>query len=110
MSKYNIYTDECRYLVLKIIEQAIRDYLLFENSPSRAERNHYTTAMDFLFDDEYHIWYGEKEVNLIILLSWLGLDPDWFRRRVREAKQNKTRKVRLRGVIRKRTRSSDVDR
>ena len=47
--------DECRYLILKIIEQAVRDYISLEDSSAPIDQYFYNTAYRFLFDDRYKI-------------------------------------------------------
>jgi hypothetical protein len=74
--------DECRYLIIKIVEQAVRDFISLGNSSAPIERNYYETACEFLFDNEYKIDYGGKERSLQDLLDILDIDVQWFRERV----------------------------
>jgi len=83
--------DECRYLILKIIEQAVRDYLALENNSAPIDRFYYETACRFLFDNDYTIDYGGVERNLQGLLNILDIDISWFRERVVKLKDIKIR-------------------
>jgi len=81
--------DECRYLILKIIEQAVRDYISLDGSDVLAEQALFATAEGFLFDDDYQIHWGDEEKTLCDLLDFLDIDIDWFRERVEIAKERK---------------------
>lgn len=91
--------DECRYLILKIIEQAVRDYLSLQYSNAPIEQSYYDTACQFLFDDGYTIDYGETEKTLNDLLDVLGLELDWFRERVVKLKDRKIRSFQFRRLL-----------
>ena len=81
--------DECRILILKIIDQAIRDYLNLEHSNSPSERRYYEEACEFLFDADYYIDYGGVDKNLQDLLDILDIDIEWMRERVVKLKDRK---------------------
>ena len=83
--------DECRYLILKMIEQAVRDYISLGNSSAPIERYYYETACEFLFDDDYYIDYGGVDRNLRDLLDILDINVDWFRERVVKLKDRRIR-------------------
>jgi len=85
----NIFDDECRRIILKIIEQAIRDYISLENATAPIEKYYYQTARDFLFDDEYAIDYGGEDKTIHDLLDIVGLDIDWIRYRANRAKKKR---------------------
>lgn len=74
--------DECKYLILKVVEQAIKDYLRLEKSVLPNEEKYYQKACQFLFDDEYYIQYGNSEKNLEELLDLVDIDISWLRRKV----------------------------
>lgn len=74
--------DEARYLILKIVEQAIRDFISLSKSSIPIERGYYETACGFLFDDEYRIDYGDEEKSLKELLEIIDIQLDWFREHV----------------------------
>ncbi len=79
---------------MKIIEQSVRDYCSLEwtNIPYRAF--YWQTAHDFLFDDEYFIWWGDKEMNLEMISELVGLDIDWIRLKTKE-RYEKEQKFRI---------------
>lgn len=74
--------DECKFLLMKMIEQSIRDYINLEKCIAPIEIQHFESARDFLFDDEYTIQYGEREIGLVDVLHILSLEIDWFREKV----------------------------
>lgn len=81
--------DECRYLILKIIEQAVRDYLSLSQSSAPIEQHYYETACHFLFDDDYLIDYGGVEKSLHDLLDIVDIEIEWFRERVVKLKDKR---------------------
>ena len=83
--------DECRYLILKIIDQAVRDYLSLENSSAPIDQFYYDSACQFLFDDTYAIDYGGVDKTLKDLLDILDINSQWFRERVVKLKDKKMR-------------------
>jgi len=83
--------DECRYLILKIVEQSVRDYLSLEFSDAPIEQYYYDTAIDFIFDDDYVIDYGSEDKSLNDLLDILDLNIRWFREKISILKENKVR-------------------
>lgn len=85
--------DECKYLLLKIVEQAVRDYLSLENSVAPIEKFHYNTASDFIFNDLYSIDYGEKEFSLEKILSILEIEVIWLRDRVIKLKSLRIKNI-----------------
>lgn len=86
---YEVKPDECRYLMLKIIEQAVRDFIVLEHSTAPIDQYFYETAVDFLFDDEYLIQWGDTEIGLEHMLEFLGLEVDWAREKALLAKEKK---------------------
>lgn len=81
--------DECKYLLLKVVEQSIRDYSNLEHAITPIEKQHFESARDFIFDDSYQIYLGEYEVNMEDILGIMNLDIEWFRDRVHELKASK---------------------
>ena len=81
-STYPVYPEQARYLLLKVIEQAIRDYIALVNSTIPSEQQLWETARGFLFDDEYIVNWGNKEINLEEALMMLDLDISWVRKEV----------------------------
>lgn len=76
------HTDEARMIIVKIIEQSVRDYLGFQKSRVPIERFHFRTAYGFLFENVYIIDYGEVEVLATTLMQVINVDPTWLRERV----------------------------
>ncbi len=87
--------DECHYLIQKMIEQAVRDFISLEKSTVLAEQFDYQTACGFLFDDSYRVQWGEEEKSLQDLLDCINLDIEWMRKKAIEAKEKKLKKIRL---------------
>jgi len=82
--------DECKYLLMKIVEQAIRDYINLEKCIVPTEVQYYESSQDFLFDDECRIQYGDFLLSFTDILHTLGLEVDWFRKKVIELKRTKS--------------------
>jgi len=92
--------DECRYLILKVIEQSVRDYLSLETSKAPIEQHHFETARQFIFEDEYLIEWGKKDQTCTDLLDILDLDIDWFRYKVRKIKELKVKEFEIKRMLR----------
>lgn len=92
--------EEVCYLLLKIVEQAIRDYCFLEWSNIPYKKWHWETARDFIFDDDYFIFWGNLELNLgriceILCYSEKSfLDIDWVRRKTQEKYEQERRRRR----------------
>ena len=71
--------EEVRFLIMKVIEQAVRDYCSLANAELPAEKALWETARGFIFDDSYTVDWGDKEYRLEDLLDILELDIVWFR-------------------------------
>jgi hypothetical protein len=74
--------DECRFLILKIIEQSVRDFISLEHASSSSEKEYYQTACQFLFNNRYRIDYGGEEKSLRDMLDLLDIEVEWFREQV----------------------------
>ena len=83
--------EESRLLLLKVIEQAIRDFVNLSNSSSPMDQISFQTAEGLLFDDEYRVNYGGGEMSLEDMLDILGLDIDWLRRKIHGLQKSKTK-------------------
>ena len=81
--------DECRLLILKMIEQAVRDYLSLENNAAPIDRFYYESACKFLFDNSFVVNYGGVEKTLEDFLDILDIDLRWFREQVVRIKNKK---------------------
>lgn len=76
--------EESRLLLLKVIEQAVRDYLSLEGVDIPHARVYWESARDFLLDDDTYIIWGNEEFNLEDILDILDLDINWFRERTKK--------------------------
>lgn len=80
--------DECRLLILKVIEQAIKDFLNLEYSTAPIEQYHYQTAVQFLFNKDYYIDWGTKVQTLTELLDQFYIETEWIQDKIKELKRN----------------------
>ena len=80
LSEYIPDIEECRVLILKVVEQAIRDYITLADQIPKGKRELWETARDFIFDDDYFIFWGDKELNLEELLQNVDLEIEYLRR------------------------------
>ena len=81
LSSYEPYPEQCRYLMLKVIDQAIRDYCLLVDSELPNERVAWETARAFIYDD-YYIEWGTWNISAEEFLAILDIDILWFREQV----------------------------
>lgn len=65
--------------MLKVLEQAVRDYCSLVESSIPNELATWEEARDFLFDDEYYFFWGDMELRLEDFLDILDLDIMWVR-------------------------------
>lgn len=91
--------DECKILILKIIEQSIRDYMSLQYSTAPIEQFYYQTAEAFIFDDEYTINYGTQEKTIRDLCDIVSVDIIWLRDKVRRFKEIRAREFSISGTI-----------
>lgn len=84
-----IYPDEARRIVLRVIEQAKRDFLNYQNPQTMWEQEYLTTASGFLFDDSYRIEWGEWDCSLQDLLDIFDRDVYGLRKQVLEELKEK---------------------
>lgn len=79
LPNYRPEPEQCRFLMLKVLEQAVRDYCALVDSELPNERLLWKMARDFIYDDEYLIQWGEWELNITEFLNILDIDVDWAR-------------------------------
>ena len=79
LSSYLPDIEECRFLLMKIIVQAVRDYCSLANAELPSDRTLWEETKGFLFDDEYRIMWGNTELSFEDILDILSLDIAWFR-------------------------------
>jgi hypothetical protein len=84
LSDYTPDEEECRIIILKIIEQASRDYLALYQSKTTALQHNWETAKDFIFRENYPVNWGGRIITSAQLLELVDIDIDWLRRKMRE--------------------------
>jgi hypothetical protein len=77
--------QDCKIIILKILEQAVKDYIAFDQSTEEQERIAYQTAQAFLFDPSYTLDWGSPEpITSTHLLELIDIDIDWVREQTRK--------------------------
>ena len=76
--------EECRILMLKVIEQVVRDFFLLKNSEFLNDRYAWETAAGFIFDDDYRVIWGDLELSPEDLLGLVDIDIGWFRMHIKQ--------------------------
>src|SRR3972149_3432879 len=71
--------EECRLLILKVIEQAMRDYCALANSPIQNDILVWQEARDFLFDNDYNLSWGDMELSSEQFMDLVDLDIEYVR-------------------------------
>lgn len=84
LSDYMPNEEQCRILMLKVLEQAVRDYCSLADSKLTNEQLMWNEAKAFLMDDDYHFNWGDYELNLESFLDILDLDINWVREQTRK--------------------------
>lgn len=74
--------EKARFLVLKVLEQTVRDYESLSNSTVSSEQAVWETARSFLFDDDHFLMWGDWELTTEDLLDMVDLDIHWVRQQV----------------------------
>ena len=74
--------EESRILIMKVVEQAVRDYLLLYNSEFANEKEAWETAHDFLYDDEYRLEWGTWTLSPEELLEIINMDIHYIREQI----------------------------
>ena len=85
--------------MLKVLEQAVRDYCSLVDSVIPGEQTAWELARDFLFDDEYRFMWGDLEVSTEEFLAFIDLDIKWVRqqtlKRFKRGRNGKEEKGRI---------------
>lgn len=84
--------EQCRVLMLKVLEQAVRDYCSLAESSIQTEKDTWQTAKSFIYDDEHYFMWGDLELNLESFLDILDLDLVWTRKMTTKRFENRKRK------------------
>lgn len=80
LSSYTPNDQESRFLLLKVVEQAMNDYANLEGSEIPYADLLWQSARDFIFDDKYWIYWGDMEFSLEDILDILEINLNWVRR------------------------------
>jgi hypothetical protein len=91
--------DECRYLIKKVLEQAVRDFVAFKDKTSATEKYDYETAVCFLFDDTYRVDWGGREMSLQDLLDWVDIEVEWVRKKALETRKRKQKRFSIKKAV-----------
>jgi hypothetical protein len=84
LSDYTPDPEECRMIILKIIEQASRDYLSLYKGKTSALQQTWETARDFIFKENYLMNWGGRIMTPAQLMELVDIDIDWLRRKMNE--------------------------
>ena len=79
---YQVYPEQARFLLLKVIEQTIRDYVALVNSEIASEQVLWEEARDLIYDNEYRFLWGTLELSFEDALLILDMDISWVREEV----------------------------
>lgn len=85
----DLFQDDCRRILLKVVSQAVHDYLSGELGDTYIELEHFITAKEFLFNLEYKIQWGDLELGLADICDILGLEVAWIHRKLASVTQPK---------------------
>lgn len=69
--------EETRLLLLKIVEQAVRDYETYKNKKTSEDQAIFNNAKQFLFNPDYLIQWGDFEIGFSDICEYLELDFNW---------------------------------
>lgn len=94
LSDYMPTPERCRFLILKILEQAVREYCALINSTVPSEQASWELARDFLFDDDYRFIWGDHEISLEVFLGYADLEVDWVREQTQKRLKRSGKKAR----------------
>lgn len=79
LSDYTPNEEECKLLITKIFEQAIRDYLSFKQ-----DTDAFAQVRDFLFQDDYIFNWGGKIYTTSDFAGIIDIDIEWLRDQIRK--------------------------
>lgn len=82
LSDYIPNPEECRMLMLKMLEQGIRDYISLYDAQLPSDKLSWEEAKRFIFDDDYIFDWGNLVMNLEDMLDILDLNIHWVRKRI----------------------------
>lgn len=82
LADYTPNDEECKYIIFRVIYQAVSDYMNLGDAKTEEEIFNWQSAKDFLFNDEYYLMWGEIEVKSTDLMDLVDIDPEWIRDKV----------------------------
>lgn len=74
--------EQVHYLILKIIEQAVKDYEFYKDKTKEEDIFIYETARDFIFDDAYLVQWGDEELSPAQLCDIVEIEIAYLRKQV----------------------------
>ena len=81
--------EQYRFLMLKVLEQAIRDYISLHNSDIPNEQVLWEEARGFIYDDKYRTSWGDLVLSTEEFLDILDLDIKWVREQTTKKFKNR---------------------
>jgi hypothetical protein len=92
LSEPQLYIDELRLFLLRIILQAKLDIvnLLYADAP--VSKHYWDTACSFIFSEGYTIRWGKYEISLKDIMETLDLEEDWVLENLSEQLKNHLRR------------------
>lgn len=73
------YAEEMREIWLRVIKQAVFEYVTYKFSREEEERALYYSAKEFLFNPNYTIYFGDQDITLSELLEDVfNTNIKWF--------------------------------
>ena len=82
LSDYTPDIEECKILILKMLEQCVRDYCNFFTSEKESDQQIWQEARALLFDNGYRVLWGDMDIEVAQLLDIVDIDLEWFREEV----------------------------
>lgn len=89
LSDYVLEEDDARFIILKVLDQSIRDYITLYNAVSQKEKEDWETANLFLFENDYTIDWGEWEITPTELLDLVDVNIEWVRDQTKKKLEDK---------------------
>ena len=74
--------DDCRRLLMKVLTQAVGDYLHYVNRSATIHTEDFLTASGIIFDPDHRIQWGDSALSLSDICEIVSVEPDWFQQRV----------------------------
>jgi len=81
--------DQCRFLILKVLDQAMRDYIALADSPLPNDRLTWEEAKDFIFSNDYTLQWGDNILTTEELLDYVDINIEWVRLQTKKKYKDK---------------------